>query len=500
MRSAPRIAFSMARSVAVVTDARHRWGAPACTTQAFSRELLSVRLGRAWANTTDVLIPKSSNCEARLTHQLRTYTLNPTCDGPQLDFNDRIQGINEMAIDRSAGIPAPVYWMAFGAFAIGTEGFMIAPLLPGLASDLSVSIETAGQLVTVFALAYAISSPILTALTSDVPRRKLLLLSMAAFAMANVLAWTSQTYWALMGARVLLAFSAGIYVPGANALASVIVPPERRGRAIAVINGGISVAIALGVPLGAFVGHHLGWRMTFAAVAGLAAIATVALAAGLPKNVGEGIAVAKMRERIAVARRPVVLLTLLTTTLWATGAYTVYTYLAPYLTATAGLDGGHISAVLFMWGVSAAVGLAIGGTLNDKLGPASVIVPAILLASVSFVTLSLSAELLSPTLAVGPVLVAIVVWGAAHWGFFPAQQTRLIEIAGVNVAPIALSLNASFMYIGFSLGAAVGGLTVAHASTGLLGWVAAGFEIAAAALALGVTRYRASKVVTPLAG
>jgi predicted MFS family arabinose efflux permease len=391
-------------------------------------------------------------------------------------------------------IPTSVYWLAFGAFAIGTEGFMISPLLPGLASDLQVSIETAGQLVTVFALVYGLSSPILTAITGSVNRRKLLLLSMAAFTIANILAWSSQNYWALMSARVLLAFAAGIYVPGANALASAIVPLAQRGRAIAVVNGGISVAIALGVPLGAFIGHSLGWRMTFAGVAVLAAIATAGLARGLLKGIGSGIPTASMRERIAVGRQPEVLMTLAVTSLWATGAYTVYTYLALFLNATAGFEGGQISLTLFMWGVAAALGLYIGGTLNDKLGSGAVIIPAIALTGLAFVVLSISAVFLTHAAARLPVLAAIAVWGVSHWGFYPAQQTRLIDIAGVKVAPIVMSLNASFMYIGFSIGAALGALTIARASVQDLGWVAALCELAAVLLTVAIGRYRA---VTP---
>jgi predicted MFS family arabinose efflux permease len=379
----------------------------------------------------------------------------------------------------SPPIPAPVYWLALGAFAIGTEGFMIAPLLPGLALDLKVSIETAGQLVTVFALAYGLSSPILTALTGSVDRRKLLLLSMVAFTLSNILAWSSPGYYALMGARILLAFSAGLFVPGAHALASALVPPERRGRALAVVNGGMTVAIALGVPLGALLGHSLGWRMTFAGVAVLAVLATGGLAIGLPRGIGAGIPIASLRERIAVARRPIVLLTLLATTLWATGAYTVYTYLSLYLSAVAGLNGAHISMVLFMWGVAAAIGVALGGNLNDHLGSRAVIMPTILLGGLAFISLSLSADFLTPAAALLPVLAAVAVWGIAHWAFYPAQQARLIEIAGLKVAPIVLSLNASFMYVGFSAGAALGALTLAKGSVADLGWVAALCEIAA---------------------
>src|SRR5258708_7062553 len=123
-----------------------------------------------------------------------------------------------------------LYWMALGTFAIGTEGFMIAPLLPSLAEDLSVGLVAAGQLVTVFTLSYAFSSPILTALTGGIGRRNLLIVCMAGFAAANVVAAVATSYWMLMAARILLALASGLYVPNANALAGAVVAPEKRER------------------------------------------------------------------------------------------------------------------------------------------------------------------------------------------------------------------------------------------------------------------------------
>jgi predicted MFS family arabinose efflux permease len=398
----------------------------------------------------------------------------------------------------SDGIPTAIYWLALGAFAIGTEGFMISPLLPGMATDFGVSIQAAGQLVTAFALAYGVSSPVLTALTGGFNRRMLLLCAIAAFAVSNLLAACAPGFWGLMCARILLALSAGLFVPGANALAGAIVAPERRGRAIAVVNGGITVAIALGVPLGGLVGHHLGWRMTFVGVAALASIATAGVWLGVPRDIGRGLPVATLSERLAVAARPAVLMTLLSTTLWATGAYTVYTYLSPLLTSVAGLSGAEISGVLFLWGISAAIGVVSGGLLSDRVGPLKVIVPAITLMAVAFASLGVSQSLLSPTAAVAPVLAAVVIWGLAQWAFYPAQQARLIEIGGISVAPIVLSLNASFMYIGFSLGAALGGATLVRAGVGGLGWVAAACEVVAVGvtcvLALSLRRSRAAAV------
>jgi predicted MFS family arabinose efflux permease len=366
---------------------------------------------------------------------------------------------------------APIYWMALGAFAIGTEGFMIAPLLPRLAGDLKVSVAEAGQLVTVFALTYALSSPILTALTGALNRRRLLVFSMIGFAAANGVAFAARDYWMLMGARVLLAVAAGLYSPNANALAGALVSAERRGSALAIVSGGTSIAVALGVPLGSMVGARFGWRAMFVGVGILALIATLGLLAGLARDVGSKLHVTSLRERIGVIRQPGVLRTLLVTTLWATGAYTVYTYIATFLHATAGIEGAYLSAVLFVWGLSAAIGIFAGGTLTDRHGPQPVIVLGLALTALAFASLSVSATFLSKAVAVGPIMVAIVVWGLSAWAFFPAQQTRLIGVAGIRVAPIALSLNASFMFLGFSLGAALGSATLIYAPPSALGWV-----------------------------
>ena len=126
-----------------------------------------------------------------------------------------------------------------------------------------------------------------------------------------------------MGARLLLAIAAGLYVPNANALAGALVEPSRRGTALSIVTGGISVAVALGVPLGALVGDRFGWRLNFAIVGVLALIATAGLLSGLPRDIADRLPVARLRERLDVARQPAVLIALLVTMLWATGAFVV---------------------------------------------------------------------------------------------------------------------------------------------------------------------------------
>lgn len=375
-----------------------------------------------------------------------------------------------------------IYWLAIGAFAVGTEPFMISAILPEISGDLQVSLQSVGGLIALFSFAYAVSSPLLTALTAAVDRRKLLIGSMIAFSATNVFAALAPTYHLLALARVLLAFSAGLYVPSANALAGALAAPAQRGRALAIVTGGISAAVALGVPLGAFIGGHFGWRATFAAVALLSMVALGGLLFGLPRGVGSGLSIATLHDRLNVVRQRGVLPALFTTTLWATGAYTVYTFISPYLSHVINWTGASIGYVLFLYGAAAFVGLLFGGAVSDRIGWRRVIAADLLAMSAALASLSIWAACLSPPRALVPVLLTIVLWGFTAWGFFPAQQSRLLEVAGLKVAPVILSLNASFMYLGFALGATAGAVTLNHGGVGALGVVAAAFVLAALGL------------------
>jgi predicted MFS family arabinose efflux permease len=380
--------------------------------------------------------------------------------------------------------PGALSWLALGTFAIGTEGFMIAALLPIIAEDIRVSVAEAGLLVSIFALAYATSSPLLTALTGRVDRRRLLIASMSLFAMLNMAAAMAHSFLGLAAARVLLAFAAGIYTPNANALAGALVPAEHRGRAIAVVNGGLTAAIALGVPLGAVVGERFGWRMMFVGVGVLSAVAVAGLAHGLPRGVGAAMVTASLGDRVRAVRDPRVARALAVTTIWASGSYAVYTYVAPLLYSATPLRGSQIGLALFTWGLAAGVGLFVSGNATDRLGSGVVLRASLTSLVLALACLAVVANVVTPAEAVVPVLAAMALWGMSSWAFFPAQQTRLIELVGVPSAPVALSLNASFMYLGFSLGAALGGFSLLHVGPRHLGFVGAVCELAALTLLL----------------
>ena len=373
-----------------------------------------------------------------------------------------------------------LYALALGTFAVGTEGFMIAALLPSIADSLSIAVQVAGQLVTIFALVYALSLPILTAWTASLDRRRLLMLALTAFMAANLIAALTHSFWSLAAARVLLAITAGLYVPNANAVAGALVPPAWRGRALAIVNGGITVAVAVGVPLGALVAAHLGWRYTFVSVAALSGFALTVLAVVLPRSIA-GSPPAGIRARLAVAALPGAFATLTTTTVWAMGAYTVYTYISPFLGVAAGLSAAHAGYILTLLGVAAMAGVALGGIANDRFGARRVQSFSLPFMAASFAALSVSAWLLAPH-ALFAIVPLVLCWGVSAWSFFPPQQTRLIGVAGIQNTPVILSLNASFMYLGFSLGATLGAMVISLLSVTWIG--AAGSLCLVTAMAL----------------
>lgn len=366
----------------------------------------------------------------------------------------------------------PPYFLALGTFAIGTEGFMIAPLLPTIAQDLRMSLSATATLVVVFTLVMSLSSPITTVMTASLKRRSTLLVAMTLFTTGNLVAAFSSSFATLMVARILMAVASGLYVPGANSLAGVIVPAEKRGRALAIVSGGMTIAIALGLPLGAFVGHAFGWRSTFLAVAVMGLVAIFGILFGVQRDAGSQIAVASLAQRIGVIQQRPVLRLLGVTLFWSIGAYTAYPYVAPYLTQVLGFGPAGIGATVSMWGIAAAIGVTIGGRLNDSFGSNRVVLWSLVLLGASFAMLALATQL-SPALAQVPVLVAIAIWGFSVWSFFPAQMARLIAVGPVSQASVSLALNTSTMYLGFSIGSAMGAGVIGTGTVWGIGVIAA---------------------------
>src|SRR5258708_21152672 len=240
--------------------------------------------------------------------------------------------------------PSKLIPLALGAFAIGTESYVVAGVLATIACDLGVTLPLAVQLIPAFALTYARAPQLIAVATGGMERRRLLLASIAAFGLFNLLAALSHTYALLFTARIGMGLAAGTFMPAASAYAVAATTTEHRGRALSIIYGGLTVAMVIGAPIGVLPGGHFGRRFIFIGVAALGFIALGGLAL-TPKRIRPSAGVG-LAERIAIARRPDVLGTLAVTVITITGAYTIYSYLAPFLQQTAHLSGDAVALVL----------------------------------------------------------------------------------------------------------------------------------------------------------
>lgn len=389
--------------------------------------------------------------------------------------------------DDSRTVLLPAGFLALGTFAIGTEGFMIAPLLPVMAKDFALPVPTIALLVIVFTLVLALSSPVTTVVTGRMARKQVLLIAMALFAIGNVVAALSSSFTVLIAARVLMAIAAGLYVPAANGLAGVIVPPTMRGRALAIVSGGQTLAIALGLPLGGLIGHAFGWRATFLLVGAMSLVAIAGIFTGIDRDAGQGIAVASLRERVLVVAQRSVLRLLAVSLFWSIGAFAAYPYIAEYLSAVLAFGPLEITASVSLWGLCAAAGVMTGGVLNDRFGAGTVVRGSLVLLPLSFLALAV-ATVLPPGVSLGLVMSAVAVWGFTVWSFFPAQMARLIGAGVPSQAPVALALNTSTMYFGFSIGSALGATVLGAGAIWAIGVVAAMAELIALGLNAAIAR------------
>jgi predicted MFS family arabinose efflux permease len=370
-------------------------------------------------------------------------------------------------------------WLALGTFAIGVEGFVIATLLPAIAADSGVPITQAGYLVFAYALAYAVGGPVLSATTGRFDRKVLLTVTALVFAAGALAAALSTGYWMLLLARLVIAACAGLYAASAQAAAVTLAPMERRARAVSIVVAGTTMAVAFGAPIGAFIGGFAGWRGTYFAIAVLGLATALAIWVMLPAGIrGDQ---RSLRERLAVLSVPGVVPALLTILLYMAGPFAAFIYLGPVTTQWMGLPASVLPFVMLAYGVGAAVGNTIGGQLSDRIGANRTVVLA-MTAGVAFLLLLSAIPVVVPAGFVGPVFfVFMFIWGATGWMFPPAQVSRIVALSP-SAAPLALSLNASFLYLGTAVGAVVGGQIIERVGIAELGLIAAAFPLLALAV------------------
>ncbi|KAA0969383.1 MFS transporter [Aureimonas fodinaquatilis] len=332
--------------------------------------------------------------------------------------------------------------LSTASFSIGVGEFGIMGLLPGLASDLGVSIPQAGLLVTGYALGVVFGGPLLAAMTSRMERRRLLLAMTVIFIIGNLACALAPTYELLMAARVFTALAHATFFGIGAVMAADISPPGKQAQAISLMFVGMTLANVMGVPLGTFIGQAFGWRSTFWAVTALSVLSGIALMICLPKSYPQ--ADIRFRAELRALTRPQVMLAMSLSVLASIAFFSVFTYITPMLTDVTGLAEATVPYVLLVFGVGLTIGNLAGGKLADwKLMPSIIGLFALLIV----ILLALYTGMANPALMLGLMFL----WGIVVFGLVPPVQMRI-----VSQATGARNLASTFNQSAFNLGNAIG--------------------------------------------
>lgn len=386
----------------------------------------------------------------------------------------------------------PLLALFLAAFAFGTAEFVIAGVLPDVALGLGVSIPVAGYLVSGYAIGIAIGGPALAVLSKKMNRKLLVILLGLGFTLGQALCAIAPNFELLLLARVFVSVLHGAYFGIAFVLATSIVPPERRGFAMALILSGLTVSNVLGVPGGTAIGTMLGWRATFWAVGLLGLAATLVIAAVLPARAGSGAAQGSFRREFAALGRQQVFLGFLIAILVMIGQYSLFTYIAPLLLTVTNLGVEAVPVILLLYGTGATVGVFIGGRLADWR-----LLPSLLVILITQTFLFVSLYFAAPYAI--PMSVAVVLWGGATFAFGSPLQSRMLTWAADGPNLTSALIPAGFN-IGIAIGAVLGAALIeaglGYQSLPLIGAVSLSFAVVIAALSAFLERR--SSTVPPL--
>lgn len=382
-----------------------------------------------------------------------------------------------MASATPTRLPAAVYVIALTIFALGTSEFMIAGLLPDLASDLDVSIPAAGSLISAFAVGMLVGAPVMALLTLRFPRRTTMLVACVVFAVAHVVGAVSDDYGLLLATRVVAAIACATFWAVGAVTAVALAPAGSTAKALAAVLGGLTLANVLGVPAGTWIGEALGWQAAFVAVAVATVVSTVATVLFVP-DTGADDAATPMRQRVAaeleVFGQARLWAALATTMTFQAAVFCAFSYFAPLLTDVAGIASSRVPAVLLVFGVGTFIGITIGGRYADRHALLNVFV-SLTAMSVSLVALAVVAH--SPVL----VVVGVFAFGVASFSIASALNARVFGFAA-DAPTLAAAVNVSAFNVGNAAGPWIGGLAI---SAGL-GYVApVWFALGLTGLALG---------------
>ncbi|WP_347070005.1 MFS transporter [Flavobacterium sp. WV_118_3] len=359
---------------------------------------------------------------------------------------------------KSKKLPAALWALTISAFGIGTTEFVIVGLLPTVANDLKTSIASAGLLVSLYALGVAVGAPILTALTSRIDRKKLLLGVMVLFIIGNGLASIAPSFITLILARILTGFAHGVFFSIGATIAASLVPEDKRASAIAIMFAGLTVAIVTGVPLGTYIGQHFGWRATFIGVAALGIIGLIASSLLIPDSLQKSKPL-QLKDQLKVLKNPSILLVLAITALGYGGTFVSFTYMAPLLENISGFSADATSLLLLIYGIAIALGNVIGGKVANKKPIKALMIMFVLQA---LVLLVLSFTVFNKIATV----TTLFAMGILAFSNVPGLQLYVVQMAEKylpGTEDVASALNIAAFNVGIAIGAFIGGHVVESA-------------------------------------
>jgi predicted MFS family arabinose efflux permease len=384
-----------------------------------------------------------------------------------------------MAPAGSSALPAVLWPMLFGNFVIGTGVMAVPGTLNEISSDLSVSVASAGQLISAGAVLMCVGAPLGAALVAGWDRRRLLALSMAWYALLHLACALAPDFGALLPLRVLALVSPAIFTPQAAACVGLLVPPEQRGRAITFIFVGWSVASVLGMPMAAYIGGTLGWRSAFVGVAVLSLVSAAWVWRAMPNGVKPpALSRAAWGETL---RSRALMTSVLVTVLYAGGQFVLFSYMAPYFRQQLQLTPGALSLYFLWFGAFGLIGNMLMARYIDKIGAARAVMIGIAFMAVTMLLFPLGTRLWAAAAVSIP-------WALGCFSSNSAQQARLVGIAPA-LAAASVALNSSAMYAGQAVGAATGGWLISRNGMELLHWAGLGGLVAAMAASALATHY-----------
>lgn len=374
-------------------------------------------------------------------------------------------------------MPVALLALAVGAFSIGTAEFVMMGVLPQAAADLGVSIPTAGNLISGYALGVVIGAPTLTILGARLPRKTMLIATMALFTVGNLLFAMSPNAGLGMAFRFLAGLPHGAFFGAGAVVATSLVGEGSRAKAVSMMFMGLTLANVVGVPLGTLLGQQVGWRTTFAAVAVFGVVAVAAIARLVPHQGRPDPGETSVISQLTAFRCPHVWLALAIVTFGLGGTFACLSYLTPILTDVSGYSPTSVTLLLVLTGLGMTLGNFLGGRLADKA----------LMPGVYAALIGIAAVLGLFTITSGDkVTAAVTVFLIGTVGFMvaPIMQSLVMNKAGGAASLVSAAVQSAFN-IANSIGAYAGGMVIAH-GLGLLSPNLVGSLLAVVGLVLAV--------------